>query len=121
LIGLFAAASYRLMPSVNRIINCTNFLNVNQVSITNLDNFMEDYRKEQQQKSDKDISFVKEILFRDITFRFPDSDQHVLNHLSFSIQKGEKIGFVGTSGSGKTTLMNILLRFYIENSGDVLV
>jgi len=122
LIGLFAAASYRLMPSVNRIINCTNFLNVNQVSITNLDNYMEDYRKEQQQKkSDKDISFVKEILFRDITFRFPDSDQHVLNHLSFSIQKGEKIGFVGTSGSGKTTLMNILLRFYIENSGDVLV
>jgi ABC-type multidrug transport system fused ATPase/permease subunit len=83
---------------------------------------MDDYRKEQQQKkSDKEISFSKEIIFKDILFRFPDSEQPVLNHLSFSIQKGEKIGFVGTSGSGKTTLMNILLRFYIENSGDVLV
>ncbi|HKR05787.1 MAG TPA: ABC transporter ATP-binding protein [Bacteroidia bacterium] len=122
LIGLFAAASYRLMPSINRIINGMNFLNVNQVSIANLDNFMDNYRKEQQkQKSDKEILFEKEIFFQDISFSFPDSKHHVINHLSFNIRKGEKIGFVGTSGSGKTTLMNILLRFYIENSGDVLV
>ncbi|MEP7170954.1 MAG: ATP-binding cassette domain-containing protein, partial [Bacteroidota bacterium] len=65
--------------------------------------------------------FEKEIMIRDVSFRFPDSDQAVINHLSFTIKKGEKIGFVGTSGSGKTTLMNILLRFYIENTGDVLV
>lgn len=122
LIGLFAAASYRLMPSMNRIINAMNFLNVNQISITNLDNFMDHYRNEQkQQKNDTGISFEKEIIIRAVSFRFPDSDHAVINHLSFTIKKGEKIGFVGTSGSGKTTLMNILLRFYIENSGDVLV
>ncbi|HKR03099.1 MAG TPA: ABC transporter ATP-binding protein [Bacteroidia bacterium] len=122
LIGLFAAASYRLMPSMNRIINCMNFLNVNQVSITNLDNFMNDYRDEQQKKkSDKEVFFEKEISIRNISFCFPDSDIPVINRLSFNIKKGEKIGFVGTSGSGKTTLMNILLRFYTENTGDVLV
>src|SRR5207344_2960973 len=54
-------------------------------------------------------------------FHFPDTQKPVINHLTFDVQKGEKIGFVGTSGSGKTTLMNILLRFYIENSGDILV
>jgi len=37
------------------------------------------------------------------------------------VKKGEKIGFVGSSGSGKTTLMNLILRFYPENSGSVLV
>jgi ABC-type multidrug transport system fused ATPase/permease subunit len=122
LIGLFAAASYRLMPSMNRIINSLNFLNVNQVSITNLDIFMDHYRKVQnEKKNDLDISFEKEIKFNNILFSFPDAEKPVINHLTFDVKKGEKIGFVGTSGSGKTTLMNILLRFYVENSGDILV
>jgi ABC-type multidrug transport system fused ATPase/permease subunit len=122
LIGLFAAASYRLMPSMNRIINSLNFLHVNQVSITNLDNFMDHYRQEQKiNKNDSEISFEKEIAIQNISFHFPDSKLPVINNLSFNIKKGEKIGFVGTSGSGKTTLMNILLRFYVEESGGIFV
>ncbi|MEO5571353.1 MAG: ABC transporter ATP-binding protein [Bacteroidia bacterium] len=121
LIGLFAAASYRLMPSMNRIVNMMNFLNVNQVAIHNLNHFMDHFRTHQKEELlDTEISFVKEITFKNISFRFPDSDKSIINNLTFTVKKGEKLGFVGSSGSGKTTLMNILLRFYIENSGDVL-
>jgi ABC-type multidrug transport system fused ATPase/permease subunit len=41
--------------------------------------------------------------------------------LNFEIKKGEKILITGESGSGKTTLMNILLRFYDQQKGEVLI
>lgn len=122
LIGLFAAAAYRLMPSMNRIINSLNFINMNHVTIENLDSYISHYKEEaSQQKKEISLSFEKEITFQNLSFSFPDSTKPVINNLSFTVKKGEKIGFVGSSGSGKTTLMNILLRFYTENSGAILV
>ncbi len=121
LIGLFAAASYRLMPSVNRIINSINYLNINQVSIHNLNYFVGHYLKEQKIDARQvPVAFNHHLKFNQVSFSFPDSLKPVLNKISFEINKGEKVGFVGSSGSGKTTLMNILLRFYIENGGEIL-
>lgn len=122
LIGLFAAAAYRLMPSMNRIINSLNFINMNQVTINNLDSYMKHYKEEiKKHEQEVGLSFNKEIEFKNLAFRFPESSKPVINKLSFTVKKGEKIGFVGSSGSGKTTLMNIFLRFYTEESGEILV
>ncbi len=122
LIGLFAAAAYRLMPSMNRIVNSLNFINVNLVSITNLDYYNEHYKQEKEKKKDDQmISFDKEIVFKNIYFHFPGASTPIINNLSFTVKKGEKVGFVGSSGSGKTTLMNLLLRFYEEDSGEILI
>ncbi len=122
LIGLFAAASYRMMPSINRITNCLNFINVNQVTINNLNNYLNFYKEYLKiQKKQKPIRFEKEIEIKNIVYKFPDAQLPVLNNISFKVQRGEKIGFVGSSGSGKTTLMNILLRFYTEQQGQMLV
>jgi ABC-type multidrug transport system fused ATPase/permease subunit len=120
LIGLFAAASYRLMPSINRVMNALNFLNINQIAIHNLDNFMDHFRREQKIETKQvPVLFNHQIKFNNVGFRFPDSAKPVVNKISFTVKKGEKVGFVGSSGSGKTTLMNILLRFYNENEGEI--
>ena len=122
LIGLFAAASYRLMPSVNRIVNSLNYLGVNQTSIYNLNNYLDNYHEElKKQTAQVPVGFENEIEFKKISFRFREATRPVLNKISLKIKKGEKTGFVGSSGSGKTTLMNILLRFYEEDSGEILV
>ncbi len=122
LIGLFAAASYRMMPSVNRIINALNFININQVVIDNLNNNLHYLKAHVRQAPEQvPVPFEHDIEMRDIVFRFPDADHPVLDGLSLRVAKGEKVGFVGRSGSGKTTLMNILLRFYTEQSGSLLV
>lgn len=122
LIGLFAAASYRLMPSLNRIVNSLNFINVNQVSIENLNRYIEYFHFANKNKLEQvPVSFNNSIEFRNITFSFPDSEKPILKNISFTVKKGEKVGFIGKSGSGKTTLMNILLRFYIHQSGKLLV
>lgn len=122
IIGLFAAASYRLMPSLNRIVNSLNFINVNQVSIDNLNRYIEYFQFANKNKLQQiPVTFQNTIEFRNITFEFPDSEKPVLENISLVVKKGEKVGFIGKSGSGKTTLMNILLRFYIQQSGKLLV
>ncbi len=122
IIGLFAAASYRLMPSLNRIVNSLNFINVNQVSIDNLNRYIEYFHAANKNKHKQiPVAFNHSIEFRDITFRFPDSAKPVLDNINLKVKKGERVGFIGKSGSGKTTLMNILLRFYVQQSGQLLV
>lgn len=121
MVGAFAAAAYRLMPSMNRILNSFMYINKNQVSIYNLEIFDELLKEENENPDPAPVPFNSSIKFDRISFSFPKSDKQILKNLTFEVKKGEKIGFVGSSGSGKTTLMNILLRFYNENSGQILV
>lgn len=66
-----------------------------------------------------------EIELKDVCFHYPRSasnpDNPVFNHLNLHIRPGEKIGLVGRSGSGKSTLVNLLLRFYDIDSGQILI
>lgn len=59
--------------------------------------------------------------FRDVSFHYPTSDKDVLEHISFRVNKGETIAFIGATGSGKTTLIGLAARFYDATSGQVLV
>ena len=60
-----------------------------------------------------------EILFDNIYFKY--RDRNVLKGLSLSIKPGERVGIVGMSGSGKTTLVNLLMRFYEPQHGQILI
>ncbi len=59
--------------------------------------------------------------FRNVTFSYPGSDQLVLNGVSFKVNAGEKMAFVGQNGAGKTTLIKLMLRFYKPDSGQILL
>jgi len=119
IIGLFAAAAYRLMPSVNRLLNAMVTLRGNRYTFDELNEFRSavDVVKPEQQH----LSFNHSIVFNGLTFSFPENENPVLQNITFKVNKGEKIGLIGSSGSGKTTLMNILLRFYIEQQGCIEV
>lgn len=121
LVGAFAAAAYRLLPSMNRMMNAFTYINNNQVSIYNLGLYEDCMKNEGSDTSTGKVVFNQSIALDKITFRFPQTDKSILSDLSFEVKKGEKVGFVGASGSGKTTLMNILLRLYKENSGCITV
>ncbi|TGE07948.1 ABC transporter ATP-binding protein [Hymenobacter fodinae] len=119
IVGLFAAAAYKLMPSVNRILASMVTMKHHLYTLEALDAYEELQWKEHVIKQEQTISFHNQIEFDNISFTFPGSTTPVLNGVSFSIKKGEKIGFIGSSGSGKTTLMNLLLRFYTQQSGEI--
>lgn len=70
----------------------------------------------------KNLLDVQSIEFRGVGFSYPSRPEKVvLNKLSFSISKGQKVAFVGESGCGKSTTIQLLERFYDPNFGEVLV
>jgi subfamily B ATP-binding cassette protein MsbA len=58
---------------------------------------------------------------RNLSFTYPDTEQPVLNDISFTAEPGQMIALVGRSGSGKSTLANLIPRFYVHETGDILL
>ena len=121
LVGLFAAAAYRLMPSMNRVINALVTMRQTTIAIETLEQFRIYAEANEQIVPQTPLSFSRSIALSHISFAFPKSENPVLHDINLTIRKGEKIGLIGSSGSGKTTLMNLLLRFYHEQQGQMLV
>lgn len=64
---------------------------------------------------------VGTVEFKNVSFKYPDADEYLLKNISFKVNKGETIAFIGSTGSGKSTLINLVPRFYDVTEGEVLV
>ncbi|MHC1722357.1 MAG: ABC transporter ATP-binding protein [Aminipila sp.] len=62
-----------------------------------------------------------EVEFKNVSFKYPDAAEYVLQDVSFSARKGETIAFIGSTGSGKSTLINLIPRFFDATEGEVLI
>lgn len=61
------------------------------------------------------------IEFKNVSFKYPDADEYLLKNISFKVNTGETIAFIGSTGSGKSTLINLVPRFYDATDGEVLI
>ena len=59
--------------------------------------------------------------FKNVSFKYPDAEEYLLEDISFKVNKGETVAFIGSTGSGKSTLINLVPRFYDATEGEVLV
>lgn len=62
-----------------------------------------------------------DIEFRDVSFKYPDGDEYILEHFNLKIPQGSNIAIVGETGAGKSTLVNLICRFYEPTSGQLLI
>lgn len=62
-----------------------------------------------------------DIEFRDVTFRYPDGEENVLEHFNLKVPQGSMVAIVGETGAGKSTLVNLVCRFYEPTQGQVLI
>ncbi len=62
-----------------------------------------------------------EIEFRDVTFRYPDGGENVLEHFNLHIPQGTTVAIVGETGAGKSTLVNLACRFFEPTEGQILI
>ena len=61
-----------------------------------------------------------EITLNNVSFRYPGASNNTLENVSFSVRRGETVGFIGSTGSGKSTLLSLLMRFYDITEGEIL-
>ena len=59
--------------------------------------------------------------FKNVSFKYPDADEYLLENISFKVNKGETIAFIGSTGSGKSSLINLVPRFYDATDGEILI
>lgn len=59
--------------------------------------------------------------FKNVSFKYPDAEEYLLENISFKANKGETVAFIGSTGSGKSSLLNLIPRFYDATDGEVLV
>lgn len=62
-----------------------------------------------------------EIEFRNVSFKYPEASDYVLEDINFTAKKGETVAFIGSTGCGKSTLIGLIPRFYDATEGEILV
>ncbi|ACD30954.1 ABC transporter ATP-binding protein [Francisella tularensis] len=121
LLSVFGVAATQLLPALNRIMQAiTNIkysipaLKVIYEELSKYQNYSDSIENSHQ----LDISFEKNIRLENISYSYPDGTQ-ALKNISLTIEKGKKTAFIGPSGSGKSTLVDLLMGFYMAQSGSI--
>ncbi len=116
-----------LMGAIGSLINCQ--VNIERIQrllhtrpdVTDTPEVVEKYGDAFHPKTENWEPLDGEIEFRDVTFRYPDGDENVLEHFNLRVPQGAMVAIVGETGAGKSTLVNLVCRFYEPTEGQVLI
>ena len=126
-IGISAGLMYAFIQYVNRLFDplievTQNFstLQTSMVSAGRVFDLIDERQYEPEQKNGEATVQDGNIEFKNISFSY-DGERQILDNISFKINQGETIAFVGSTGSGKSSIINVFMRFYEFQSGEVLL
>ncbi|MES5956104.1 ABC transporter ATP-binding protein [Bacillus fungorum] len=120
---LYAFVNYihRFFQPVNEMMMKLSFFQQALVSSSRVFHLMDEKDLAPVQQGDGNPQVVNgEIEFKNVTFSY-DGKRDVLKNVSFHVKQGQTVAFVGHTGSGKSTIMNLLMRFYNINSGNIVI
>ena len=84
--------------------------------------FLEEPEERETNKGNIDENNIKgNIEFKNVEFKYDNSDRTIINNFSAEIKQGQKIAIVGPTGAGKTTIVKLLMRFYDVNKGEIII
>lgn len=122
-------AALRLLPSVSRISTALSGIAFNEPFLDKLIENLQDIddsrpdsllERKGVRQTQNHFEMKDSIIFDNISFRYPNTEENVLNKAYLKINKGEAIGIVGASGSGKTTSVDIMLGLLYPQEGNIL-
>ena len=124
--GIFAAASYRMIPSVNRILSS---LQIIRSSMPSIDNLYLEFTKIENTRNELNIikgnetafNFENRVEIRNVNYNYLNVDKTTLKNINIIINKGDFIGIIGPSGSGKSTFIDIILGLLKPSSGEIFI
>jgi subfamily B ATP-binding cassette protein MsbA len=116
-LGIFLFAMFRLAPIVSRLNSQFYQMEGNISHLVRTQEFIDELQGNAEDDGTRSISEIEHVEFDDISFAY--DDEPVLQNLSFDVDKGDFIAFVGESGAGKSTVVSLLTRMYNPNSGEI--
>lgn len=126
-IGISAGLMYAFIQYVNRLFDplievTQNFstLQTSMVSAGRVFDLIDERQYEPEQKNGEATVQAGNIEFKNVSFSY-DGERQILDNISFKVNQGETIAFVGSTGSGKSSIINVFMRFYEFQSGEVLL
>jgi ABC-type bacteriocin/lantibiotic exporter with double-glycine peptidase domain len=122
-LGIIIAGSYKLFPSMNKILQAVNTINYSKPAIKSLANILFENKLNEKNKSldnDKIFKIENEIIIKDLNFKYETKNPNIFENLNLKIKSGSRVGIMGATGSGKTTLVDLLLGLLKPLKGDIL-
>ena len=120
ILSIYVAASFRILPSINKIVTSLQNIKLNFPAINVLYYELKNF-KEGDQPSYEKFFFNKNIFVDIKKFKYPNSNNFEISDIKLNISKGEKIGIIGATGSGKSTVVEILTGISKPTEGDISV
>lgn len=120
-LGLFAAAAFRLMPSINRVLGAVQSLRYGLPVLDLLCRELALAGPESTDAAPPRAPFRRDIRVDRVTYTYPGATTPALLDLTLMIRRGESVGLIGPSGSGKSTLVDVILGLLAPGAGCVLV
>ena len=119
-LGLLAISAQKLLPLTQQAYRSYSMIKGSRSSIIDVLNLL-NQPLPTNQEIDSDISFKKEIVFKNISFRYAKDTPWILKNVNLRFVKGETIGIIGATGSGKSTLIDILMGLLHPTSGKLVI
>ncbi|MCX7940798.1 MAG: ABC transporter ATP-binding protein/permease [Endomicrobia bacterium] len=116
----FLATVLSFYQPLKRISEINPTIQQGLVSIERITEILEQKSSVEEISTPLEAQFKEKIEFRNVNFSYT-RDVEILKNLYFEIKKGERIAIVGPSGAGKSTILNLLLRFYDVQDGEILI
>lgn len=114
-LGIVLSYGQRFTTLATCISNMNSNLDISKRWYT----FMDD--KNIVDQSGIEIETIKDIVFEDVSFQYPNSDKKVLEHFNLHFKNNEKLALVGTNGAGKTTIVKLISGLYTPTEGRILI
>jgi ATP-binding cassette subfamily B protein len=118
-LGLFAFGAQRLLPAMQQAYGSWASITGSYASLLDVINLLG--HPTQNFVNEKSLVFKKELAFQNVKYRYTEDSEYILKDISFRVEKGMRVGLVGSTGSGKSTLLDILMGLLEPTSGHVLI
>lgn len=112
IIVLIPTLSWNIPTNIKEISKTNEFFNeINKIILLD----------DEKELGENHLNSIESVEFKNVTFKYPESEKIVLDNVSFKLQKGKTYALVGINGAGKSTIIKLILRLYENFHGEILI